>query len=50
MECRKLISMSKSFTIDNYLTGIRMNGELFEWYVQNQLRPTLSPGQVVIRK
>ena len=25
-----------------------VNGELFEWYVQNQLCPTLSPGQVVV--
>jgi transposase len=25
-----------------------MNGELFEWYVQDQLCPTLSPGQVVV--
>ena len=25
-----------------------VNGGLFEWYVQNQLCPTLSPGQVVV--
>ena len=25
-----------------------VNGELFEWYAQNQLCPTLSPGQVVM--
>ena len=25
-----------------------VNGELFEWYAQNQLCPTLSPGQVVV--
>ena len=25
-----------------------VNGELFEWYVQHQLCPTLSPGQVVM--
>ena len=25
-----------------------LNGEFFEWYVQNQLCPTLSPGQVVV--
>ena len=25
-----------------------VNGEFFEWYVRNQLCPTLSPGQVVV--
>ena len=25
-----------------------VNGDLFEWYAQNQLCPTLSPGQVVV--
>ncbi|ACM39336.1 Transposase (plasmid) [Allorhizobium ampelinum S4] len=46
LHCRSAVSRSDSTLIVN----APMNGRIFETWIETQLAPTLSPGDVVIRK